>query len=217
MVYAIEAVGTGHVKVGYCKDIVRLMFRIAAVDTHNSAVPKLRGVIWEGSRKKEKALQAKWKPFNIKGEWFHLIPIQADIESEFEPLEINNSHKQAARMFRSQNEAEIDLEVNNPLFVSLDEMYVGSEEGWLSGHEAIGTEPEQEFESAKTQIQKNLKRAAVEGAKAGNRKDCSHWETIGQLRAEGQTFAQIGKELGKSTHAVMMAWRRAQKRLAATV
>jgi RNA polymerase sigma factor (sigma-70 family) len=54
----------------------------------------------------------------------------------------------------------------------------------------------------------------LERTERAKRSSATSWEDISRLRVDGHTFEEIGKRLGKSTHAVMMAWSRAKKHLA---
>ena len=94
------------------------------------------------------------------------------------------------------------VKVLAPIGPSLDEEVEEQGESASTRHEQIGAAPDQEWQLAA----KQRVAAGVRGSR--------DVREILTMREQGCTFSQIGKTLGKSTHAVMMAWRRAQGKAA---
>lgn len=195
MIYAIEAVGSECVKIGYCTDLVRLIYRWKQLDTHNSHALTLLGVVWGGSRQQEKTLHVEWAPHQVKGEWFRLAPIRSDIKRRFERVDINESFFEIAHLLKTQREGKLPLLLDDTNFVSLEEEH------------SLSYGPGQEiWASAKEEAE--ITHRAVRRTRKGH--DLAE---IFRLRSEGHTFEQIGRRLGKDLHAVHKAFSRAQKRL----
>lgn len=132
--------------------------------------------------------------------------IKADSKEECEAL---RSFHGAARFKKPRRV----ISTTKPM-ASLDEGWEShSQDDDTTPHDKLGTSPPQELGVLIAEAEEALVAASEAASRAGGHGAADYWQRIGQLRAQGLTFAQIGKALGKSTMAVQMAWRRSQKRL----
>lgn len=81
-----------------------------------------------------------------------------------------------------------------------------------TGHDLVGRQPNQEFDMMRAELSQTLAEKE-QRAKKSRKNSGKDWQRIGELRAQGYTFAQIAQELGKPTNSVIKTWHRAQKRL----
>lgn len=194
MIYAIEAIGSMCVKIGYCTDFVRLVYRWKQLDTHSPHELKLLGVIWNGSREQEKDLHLEWLPHWKKREWFFVAPVREEITRRFQRAELDARSFEIAELLKSQKEGDLPLLLADerfaPLSAAKNQGYRAGQEMWLSAKEDTDTVHKQ-----------------------GPPRGAHDWRDIVRLRNDGLTFKAIGAKLGKSGHAVYATWHRAQQRL----
>jgi hypothetical protein len=200
LIYAIEAVGSMCVKIGYCTDFVRLVYRWKQLDTHSPHKLTLLGVVWSGSREQEKDLHYEWEPHWVKGEWFLVTPLRSAITRRFQRAALDARSFEIADLLKTQKEGDLPLLLTDERFSSLNSIrnqgYQPGQESWLSAKESAEA----------------VHRAAETAHKQG-RHGGHVWPEIVRLRNEGLTFESIGAKLGKSGAAVYASWRRAQTRL----
>lgn len=82
MIYFIEAVGANAVKVGYAANVG---VRIKYLQTGCPFELRILKII-EGSRQDEAALHRKWWQAHLRGEWFTLSKLRAEIVAETSPI-----------------------------------------------------------------------------------------------------------------------------------
>jgi hypothetical protein len=75
MIYFVEAVGTGLVKIGFTKNVND---RLCSLRRGNATELRLLKVL-PGGLNAEAACHARWDPHRVRGEWFSLLPIAGEI------------------------------------------------------------------------------------------------------------------------------------------
>jgi hypothetical protein len=77
LVYFIEAVGTGRVKIGFTTDLTTRLHKLQTA----SAVPLCVVRTVDGTKQLEAALHRKWTHHRLGGEWFDLSALATEIQS----------------------------------------------------------------------------------------------------------------------------------------
>lgn len=207
MVYFVEAVGTGCVKIGFSQDAITFLKRLDGFKVANPCDLLVLGVLWQEGRCKEKQLHRELTNFRVRGEWFALEAMTL-LEEELSPFEYSQSELTLARS-SALPQAEIPLLLSDENFVSINELPYELTDPAISAESALIEKQEDELKMK--EIEKWAELSNKEAVRVGTRSNAAE---IVRLKATGLTNRNIADRFGVSHQAVSKTLRKIKAKAA---